>query len=116
MDGDPVEMNDCRVGLLGAVAVLAVEGLLLGGLRPPADLGWVQLAQTMETGAAGADDHRAAADGWRRGGGIDARGDVDVGRRGVDGYLVEAVAGPVVVDATDDFASFEAAGRQMSIR
>ena len=102
MDGDPVEMDNCRVGLRGAVAVHPVEGLLLRGLRPPADFGWVQLAQAVETGSAGDDEHRAAADGWPRGGGVDARGDVDVGRRGVDGNLVEAVARPVVVDATDD--------------
>jgi hypothetical protein len=33
---------------------------------------------------------------------VDAGGDVDVGGAGVDGDLVEAVAGSVVVDAADD--------------
>src|SRR5579885_1658322 len=56
----------------------------------------------METRASGGDDYHPTPDGRRRGGGVDASGDVDVGRRCVDGNLVQAVAGSVVVDATDD--------------
>ncbi len=55
VDGEPVEMDDGRVGGSGSLAVLAVEGLLVGGFGPSCDLGGIKFAEAGQTRSVGPD-------------------------------------------------------------
>ena len=102
MDGQAVEEDHRRVSAAGAIAVLPVE-LPVGGRPGPAgDLGRVEPAQTGQAWPVRRDEDHPAGHHARRGRVEDAGREVEVGRPGPGGELVEPVARAVVIDAADD--------------
>ena len=102
MSRHAVEVDDGWIRTTGTVAVLPIQFSLLCVFRPSADLTGVEFTEAVQARSAGSNKDHTTADQRRCDRDISASGDVEIGGRRVDSNLVEAVAGPVMVDAADD--------------
>ena len=102
MDRHPIEMNNGWVRIVDTVAVISIQRLLCRVFSPSADLAGVELAKTVKARTAGDNEHHTTADDRCTGTDVNAGGNVKVGRRRVDGKLVQTVSGPVMINTADD--------------